>query len=58
MTTLDKQIPLKDFRTFLNMTFNETRPHERLVIAMFERFKSFKLEGDRERVVVSSESTM
>jgi hypothetical protein len=28
------------------MTFNETKPHERLVIAMFERFKSFKLEGD------------
>lgn len=46
-TSLDKPVSLKEFRNFLNNSF-ENKPHERLVLAMFERFKVFRLEGDRE----------
>ena len=57
-TKLDKPIDLKNFRTFLYNTFAENKPHERLVAAMFERFKMFRLEGDREKMGPSNESSM
>lgn len=58
MTSLDKNISLKDFRNFLNNTFADKKPHERLVVAMFERFKPFRLEGDREKINAASETSM
>ena len=53
-TSLNVLLSLKEFKVFLNQTF-APRPTEDLILAMFERFKPFKLVGERERIIASGE---
>ena len=48
---------LKQFAGFLNGNFEEA-PTESLIVSMFERFKPFRLEGEREDVSVVNESQL
>ena len=56
-TKLDAHINLKSFKNTLAKTF-EKKPHDRLILAMFERFKPFKLEGERERIHAKDETVV
>lgn len=56
-TSLNVLLSLKEFRNFLNQTF-EVKPSEDLILAMFERFKPFKLVGEREHIEASGEKEM
>lgn len=58
VTSLKQKIPLSTFQKFLNENFENSKPAESLVVAMFERFKPFRLDGVREETQVATENTM
>lgn len=43
---------------FLNENFEQNKPAENLVQAMFERFRPFRLDGVKEETQVANENTM
>ena len=57
-TTLKNKINLQQFRKFLNENFTIKPPAESLVLAMFERFKPFRLDGHREKNFIVNENQM
>jgi hypothetical protein len=55
-TTLKVRIKYAEFKKFLDDNF--TRVADCLVVAMFERFKPFRLQGIRDNISVVNETTM
>ena len=48
---------MKEFKYFLNKVF-DPKPSPDLIEAMFERFKPFKLKGERENIHCPGEKEM
>lgn len=58
VTSLNKKINYATFQKFLNENFPDNKPAESLVLAMFERFRPFRLEGIRDDTKVAPEKDM
>ena len=47
-TSLKQRCNYQNFQKYLNENFNHNKPAENLVLAMFERFRPFRLEGTKD----------